>query len=392
MNPRTAAVVVVGGGLVGCAVARALALRGCSVIVAERGRTGAEASSAAAGFLSPQADFASDGPLMRLGIASRDLYPRWARAVARESGVDPHLRRRGMLYVATAAVETRALVARMRWQRQCGWRTERVSARRARALVPGLGPAVRGGVFFPDEASIDNERLAVAVALAARRAGATIVEGCGVRRVRARAGRVVGVDTVHGTLHARSVVLAAGAWAGEIALPRDVVAPPVVPVRGQMVVLRGLPVARPLHGFAGYLAPRADGRVLVGSTYEHAGFDKRTTGEAVRTLLAMAEQLVPASAQAAVDHVYAGLRPGTRDGLPVLGAAPGAAGLWYACGLYRNGILLAPAVAEALAELITGGTTRWSIEAFAPQRRGAPLRRRSSPSAPRARSRDRRRS
>jgi glycine oxidase len=203
---------------------------------------------------------------------------------------------------------------------------------------------------------------------------------------------VVGVDTVQGTLHARSVVLAAGAWAGEIALPRDVVAPPVVPVRGQMVVLRGLAVARPLHGFAGYLAPRADGRVLVGSTYEHAGFDKRTTGHAVRTLLAMAEQLVPASAQAAVDHVYAGLRPGTRDGLPVLGAAPGAAGLWYACGLYRNGILLAPAVAEALAELITGGTTRWPIEAFAPQRRAASLRRRSSPSAPRARSRDRRRS
>ena len=392
MTPRGADVVIVGGGLVGCAVARALARRGCSVIIAERGRTGAEASSAAAGFLSPQADFASDGPLMRLGIASRELYPRFARAVARESGVEPHLRRRGMLYVATSAAEERALRARVRWQRRCGWRAETVSARRARALVRGLGPAVRGGVFFSDDASIDNERLAVAVALAARRAGATIAEGCAVRRVRARGGRVIGVDTAAGRLDADHVVLAAGAWAGDMALPRDVVPPPVVPVRGQMVVLRGLTLERPLHGFAGYLAPRPDGRVLVGSTYEHAGFDKRTTGHAVRTLLAMAERLVPSSAQAAVDHAYAGLRPGSRDGLPVIGAAPGATGLWYACGLYRNGILLAPVVAEALGELITAAGTRWStaIEAFAPARPAAPLRPRSSPSALRARSRGRR--
>jgi glycine oxidase len=384
----------VGGGLVGCAVARALARRGCSVIVAERGRTGAEASSAAAGFLSPQADFALDGPLVRLGIASRDLYPRWARAVARESGVDPQLRRRGMLYVATSAAEERALVARARWQRRCGWRAEHVSARRARTLVSGVGPAVRGGVFFPDDASIDNERLAVAIALAARRAGVTILEGCRVHRVCARNGRTTGVDTAQGPIDADHVVVAAGAWAGELRLPRGVPVPPVVPVRGQMVVLRGLAgvVERPLHGIDGYLAPRADGRVLVGSTYEHAGFEKRTTSHAVRTLLAMAERLVPASAQASVEHAYAGLRPGTRDGLPVVGATPGMDGLWYACGLYRNGILLAPAVAEALGELVTTGTTRWAVEAFTPARRAAPLSSRTRPSALRAHSRDRRRS
>ncbi|HWP65023.1 MAG TPA: FAD-dependent oxidoreductase, partial [Candidatus Limnocylindria bacterium] len=311
MTPRAADVVVVGGGLVGCAVARALAQRGCSVVVAERGRTGAEASSAAAGFLSPQADFATDGPLVRFGVASRALYPRWARALARESGVDPQLRRRGMLYAATSAAEQRGLEARLRWQRRCGWRVEAVSARKARALVPGLGPAVRGGVFFPDDAIIDNERLAVAAALAARRAGATVLEGCAVRHVLARGGRISGVRTTRGRLDAGAVVVAAGAWAGGLVLPRDVPPPPVVPVRGQMVVLRGLAglVDRPLHGYDGYLAPRADGRVLVGSTYEHAGFEKRTTARAVRTLLSMAERLVPAVAEATMESAYAGLRP-----------------------------------------------------------------------------------
>ena len=393
MTRRTADVVVVGGGLVGCALARALTRRRLSVVVLERGHTGREASAAAAGFLSPQADFAVDGPLVRLGMASRDLYPRWARAVRRESGIDPRWRRHGMLWAAVSVAEERALAARAVWQRRCGWRVEHVSRRRARLLVPGLGPAVRSAVFFPDDASIDNERLAVAAALAARRAGAAIVEGCAVRRVLVRAGRTVGVETEQGTVAAPVVVNAAGAWAAGVGVPAGTRPPAVVPVRGQMVVLRGLAgvVDRPLHGRRGYFAPRADGRVLVGSTYEHAGFDKRTTARAVAALLVMAERLVPASASAAVESVYAGLRPGTRDGLPILGAAPGVPGLWYACGLYRNGILLAPVVAEALADLVTTGTTSWAIEAFAPARRTRPLTRRTRPDAARARSRGPRR-
>jgi glycine oxidase len=389
---RSADVVVVGGGLVGCALARELARRRHSVIVLERGRTGREASAAAAGFLSPQADFAGDGPLVRLGMASRDLYPGWARAVAQESGVDPCFRRRGLLVAAITAAEARALAARVVWQRRCGWRAERVSRRRARALVPGVGPAVCGGAYFPDDASIDNERLSVAAALAARRAGATILEGCAAERVLARGGRASGVSTSAGPLAAAAVVVASGAWAGGLGLPRGVRPPAVVPVRGQMVVLRGLAglVDRPLHGRHGYFAPRPDGRVLVGSTYERAGFDKRTTVRGVRGLLAMAERLVPASAGAAIEGAYAGLRPGTPDGLPIVGAAPGHPGLWYACGLYRNGILLAPLVAAAVADLVTTGGTRWAIEPLAPSRPGA-LTRRTRPGAGRARSRGPRR-
>jgi len=391
---RATDVLVVGGGLVGCALARALARRGLVVTLVERGRTGEEASRAAAGLLSPQADFAVDGPLARLGVASRACYPAWARAIARESGVDSDWRRRGMLYAALSLPEARALAARVGWQRRLGWRVERVSARGARALVPGLGPAVRGGVFFPDDAGIDNERLVAAAALAARRAGATILERCAVRRVLARGGHASGVETTRGLLAAPAVVLAAGAWAASVALPRGVPRPAVAPVRGQMIVLRGLAglVDRPLHGRAGYLVPRGDGRVLVGSTYEHVGFDKRVTAGAVAALLAMATRLVPATAHAHVEQAYAGLRPGTSDGLPVVGAAPELAGLWYACGLDRNGILLAPTIADAVADLVATGTTRWPIAAFSPARPAARLTRRTRPDAGRARSRGPRRS
>ena len=393
---RAAGAVVIGGGLAGCALARELAGRGLAVIVFERGHVGREASAAAAGFVSPQADFARDGPLFRLGLASRAAYPRWVRAIARESGLDPALRRHGVVWAATTHADARALGARLVWQRRLGLRARRLSLRGARALVPGLSGPLRGAAFFPDDLSIDNERLVVATALAARRGGARIVEGTSVHGVVARGGRVVGVRTDRGLTAAPVVINAAGAWAAGIAMPRGAAAPAVTPVRGQMVVLGGLRcvVGRPVHATEVYFAPRPDGRLLVGSTYERVGFDKRPTAHAVRTLLGAAERLVPSVAGATLLGAYAGLRPGTPDELPIVGAADEVSGLWYACGLYRNGVLLAPAVAAALADLVTDGVTRWPVAALAPGRfgRAASLNRRTSPRAPRAGRPGRRRS
>src|SRR5688572_26422928 len=223
----------------------------------------------------------------------------------------------------------------------------------------------------------------------ARRAGVALVEGIAVRGITTHRGRATGVRTERGTIAAPIVVNAAGAWAAAVAVPPGVLRPAVVPVRGQMVVLRGLPLARPLHGTDGYLAPRPDGRVLVGSTYERAGFAAQPTAGGVRALLTMAERLVPAVAGASVVGAYAGLRPGNPDGLPLVGAAPGAAGVWYACGLYRNGILLAPAVAAALADLLTTGETAWPVAALAPARL---VSRRTTPRGPGRPRRDLRRS
>jgi glycine oxidase len=228
----------------------------------------------------------------------------------------------------------------------------------------------------------------VAAALAARRARVRIVEGTAVRAVLASRGCVVGVRTDRGRTPTPLVVNAAGAWAAAIAMPRGALVAPVTPVRGQMVVLAGLQdvVDRPVHATDVYLAPRPDGRLLAGSTYERVGFDKRTTARAVRTLLAAAERVVPAVAGATVVGAYAGLRPGNPDGLPIVGPARDVAGLWYACGLYRNGILLAPAVAGALADLVTRGETAWPVAALSPARFGdrASVRGRRSPRALRA--------
>lgn len=237
-------------------------------------------------------------------------------------------------------------------------------------------------MFFPDDHRVNNDRLALAAGLAARRAGVTVHERTRALAIDARGGRVRGVHTEAGRIESRVVVNALGAWAAELRLPAGMQPPPVFPVRGQMIVLRA-PVDRlplPVCGARAYLVPRLDGRILLGSTCERAGFEKRVTMAAAAALLAAAAAMAPGLACATVEGAYAGLRPGTTDDLPILGAAPALAGLFYAAGLYRNGILLAPATAAALADLIVDGRTALPVDAFRPRQR--PSRWRSVSSRP----------
>ena len=368
---RTADVVVVGGGVIGCAIARELARRGVRrVVVVERGEVGAEASRAAAGMVAPQAECEASGPLLRLGVVSRGRYAAWSEALREETGIDVEYRADGILYAALSAADVRVLAARARWQRAAGLRVERLTARAARRLVPALAPGTRGALYFPDDHRVDNERLAVAVGRAAERAGAALLPGTEALAVGARRGRVALVKTRAGRIAAPVVVNAAGAWAGALALPRGVARPPVFPVRGQMLVLRadGPALGRPLYSRRGYLVPRSDGRVLAGSTLERSGYEKRVTAGAAADLLAAAHALVPAVARFGLESAYAGLRPGTPDRRPILGAAPDLPGLFYATGHYRSGILLAPATAEALADLVLAGKTRLPLAGMAPGR------------------------
>ena len=220
------------------------------------------------------------------------------------------------------------------------------------------------------------------MALAARRAGATVLEGTAVVALRARDRRVTGVETANGTITAPIAVNAAGAWAAAIRLPVGV-PPPVFPVRGQMLVLHGerdlLP--RPLYSLRGYLVPRPDGRVLAGSTLERVGFERRVTVCAAGAILAAAHAMAPALGDFAVEGAYAGFRPGTPDRRPILGAAPDLRGLFYATGHYRSGILLAPATAAALADLVLAGRTALPIAGMSPARFTRTARARSRPRA-----------
>jgi glycine oxidase len=369
-SERTADVVVIGGGLIGCALARELARRGARTVLLERAELAGEASRAAAGMVAPQAESERPGPLLRLALESRRLYPEWVASLEAESGLDVEYREDGILYVALGADDARVLSARAAWQRRLGLRVVRLATHDVRRLAAVVAPRVRLALHFPDDHRVNNERLSIAAGVAARRAGVVIRERTRASAILARNGRVSAVVTDRGAIATRVAVNAAGAWAGQVDLPAGVREPPVFPVRGQMLVLRGPPgaLALPLYSRRAYLVPRVDGSVLLGSTRERAGFDKRVTMGAASALLGAATAVAPGLAELSVERLYAGLRPGTPDELPILGAARDLRGLFYAAGLYRSGILLAPATATALADLILDGTTGLPLRGLGPGR------------------------
>jgi glycine oxidase len=356
---------IVGGGLIGCALAAELAARGRRVTVLERGEPGGEASGAAAGMFSPQAEASAPSAFFALSLESRSLYPAWAQTLREETGLDVGYRRCGLLRCVFGGPEAEdgALFASYDWQRRAGLSVEdRAPSTLASELDGRLSRDVRRAVFFPDEATVDPPVLVRAAWLSARRRGVRVRTGVTVRRFRIESGVCVGVETDAGDFAASQTVDAAGAWAAFD--PSCRVSIPVHPVRGQMVRLRveGPPLRTMVRSDEVYAVPRPDGTVLVGSTIELVGFHKAVTAEAVQRLIAGAVALVPELRFAQFVSAWSGLRPGTPDGLPILGAS-GVPGLFLATGHFRNGILLAPITAMAMADLLTGPTAR-DLSAF----------------------------
>ncbi|HET8645933.1 MAG TPA: FAD-dependent oxidoreductase, partial [Vicinamibacteria bacterium] len=236
-----------------------------------------------------------------------------------------------------------------------------------REAEPNVNPAVRGAAYFAGDRRLDNVRLTRALAASAVMRGATLLTGRPVTALALEGGRVAGVRAGREVLAAPTVINASGAWAGRLA--GDPQPPPVEPVRGQIVAFEMAPplLRHVVWSAHGYLVPRADGRLLAGSTLENAGFDKAVTAGGVRAILEMALGIVPALSDVRIADAWAGLRPGTPDGRPVLG--PGALpGLIHAGGLFKDGILLGPLVGEAAADLALGRTPPFDLSSFAPSR------------------------
>ena len=352
-------VILVGGGGIGLACARALAASGRSVLLLERGRTGREATLAAGGMLSPLAEADGPGPFLSLELDSLRRWPAFAEELRAESTLDVELRLEGKLLLALDDEAAARLRARHCWLAAAGFRAEWLEGTQLGEREPAAGPAV-GGLLLPEEGQVDNRMLARALRVAAERAGCRIREGVAVTGVLGERGRARGVRLEDGTeLSADQVVLAAGAWSGSVAgLPRPL---PVRPVKGQMIALRAEAPAPLLRGIvesdACYVIPRRgerEARVWVGATSEEAGFVRGTTAEASGRLHAAAARAVPALTRARVVEAWDGFRPGTPDGLPVLGEDPALAGLIHATGHYRNGILLTPVTAELVAKAALG--------------------------------------
>lgn len=349
-------VAVIGGGLIGCSLALELTRRGATVQVLERGRPAREATWAAGGMLSPLSERLSPGPFLELGLASLDRYPAFVDSVREASGLPVEIVESGKLVVTfdpegvEELWEAHVTGGSLRSGRIC-----RLSRTEILEREPALSPEVRGGLLFRDEGQVNNRLLGRAVSRAAEAAGARIRSGSPVRTIRTTDGRCEGLELQDGTpVNAGSVVVAAGAWSGGIGgLPRPL---PVRPVRGQMVSLdRGASLLETVvETPEAYLIPRRGGPLVVGSTMEDAGFSVETTDSAIGTLVDAARRALPGLANHPPLERWAGLRPGTPDGLPVLGPDPEIQGLYYATGHFRNGILLAPATAETLAASILG--------------------------------------
>lgn len=371
-------VVVIGGGVIGLGIAWRAAQAGVRVVLADPEPRGG-ASWAAAGMLAPVTEVGyGEEPLLRLNLRGARRWPSFAAELAEATGDDLGFHTSGTLLVALDADDNAALTPVHDYQLELGLSARRLRGRELRGLEPLLTPAVRGGVLAEGDHRVDPRAVTGALLDAARDAGATFAD----RRVIGLAtagGRATGVHLDDGTLvSADHVVLAAGCWSGGVeGVPAGLV-PPVRPVKGQIVTVRDpsgrrfmeRTVRGMVRGQTVYLVPRDDGRVVIGATVEEQGFDTRVTAGGVSRLLRDGAALVPGIEELDLLEARAGLRPGSPDNLPMIGES-GLPGLAVATGHFRNGMLLAPVTADAVAALLTEGAVPDWAQAAAPARFGA---------------------
>jgi glycine oxidase len=365
-----AEVIVIGGGIVGCACAYELARRGARVALLEYGKTGMQATNAAAGMLAPLTETHDPGPMLEFGVRALREYPALVSELQAACGFDLELRLEGILKVAFDDEHGAAMRRRYAWQRELGFALEWLDAALCREIEPRLGARAIAGVFSASEGSVSNQAVTLALERAAIAQGAIVHQRAGVRSFVRSDGRVTGARTLDGALHrADAFVLAAGARSGKLAKALGVTLP-VRPMRGQMIALGGMrtPIRHPVWGPDGYLVPRANGLVFAGATVEDVGFRRRTTVAALRRLRAMASALVPQLRAATQHFAWAGLRPGSPDGLPMIGTLPGAENVIAATGHFRNGILLGPLTGRVVAEALVSGDWSAVPPAFDPAR------------------------
>lgn len=333
----------------------------------EPGPIAGAATPASAGMLAPFAEAKPDDPLLGFAVRARDRYDELAPELLEETGIDIGLWREGVLQVALSAQDVTRLRETMAWQRQQGFAVEWLDPEEVRERLPGIAPDCLGAAVALEDGALEPSRLRDALLASAVQSGATIVTNERVTRLVIEDDRVVGVDTNVTRRPAGAILVAAGCWSGTLAgLPRPL---SVEPIRGQMAALEW-PPEEPravVFGGGGYVVQR-EGEALAGSTMEHAGFLAAVTTEGLQRVFTAMHRLYPALDEGKVRRTWAGLRPGTPDGNPILGSDPGVEGLWYATGHGRNGILLAAMSGDLVADLYTGTPIELDLSALTPAR------------------------
>ena len=371
-NPQTRYdAIVVGGGVIGLASAWRAARRGARVAVLEREHPAAGATGVAAGMLAPVGEASwGEESLLQLNLESLRRWPEFAAELEEDASEPVGYAECGALHVALDRDEAAALARRYELHQRLGLDSEWLRGSECRRLEPGLATGATAGLHAPREASVDPRRLSAALLAGLEGNGAEVHSGA----------RVVGADAEPGvwrlgvadgrSFEAASVILAAGCWSGADWLPTEA-RPPIRPVKGEILALRGPredPVCeRIVAGERVYMVPREDGRLLVGATVEERGFDTTVTAGGVHELLREAYRVLPEIAELELLESSAGLRPGTPDNSPLIGAGA-LPGLIVATGHYRNGVLLAPITADSVAALLAGDETPADLAPFSPLR------------------------
>ena len=362
-------VIIAGGGVIGCSIAYYLSKAGAEVVLLERGEVGGEASGAAAGMLIAPFEDASSRDFRAFQNASLAAYPAFIEEIESRSGIDVEHRICGIVRTARTEARAKALKAMARRRTKDIPGLEWVESDVLRGLEPGLSPDVLGAAYSPADSNVNPGLLTQALAEASEALGAEVWRGVAFTGFLGRGRRLEGARTSAGPVRADAIVLAAGPWT-ELLARRVNVHLPTPPMRGQMIAYRSTAVRHAVWGEDGYLVPKPRGFTFAGATVEDAGFRKHTTDRGLSEMRRAAAGLVPALKYAEVASTWAGLRPGSADGLPVMGRIPGRDNVYVAAGHFRNGILLAPVTGRLMTQLICEGRPEIDLRPFRPERFG----------------------
>lgn len=370
--PARVDVAIIGGGIIGLSIGWHLAARGLEVAVFEARQAGSGASAAATGMLAAAAELEPGGEaLLGLALESQGLWRDFRDTLEADAGQPIDYRPEGTLVVAVGRDETDRLRFRHELQRRAGLDTQWLPGSDVRALEPGLRPAITGGLFCPADHQVDPILTLKALRRAFQCRGGHLIETCDVDELATEGGRVIGVVAQGRLCGAKNVVLATGPVAGSAAWLPPELRLPVRPLKGQSLALRPRGGAAPLSHVLWttdiHLAPKSDGRLILGATVEEAGFDPAITAGGVFALLDGTRRVLPGIEDMAVEAVWTGFRPTSDDDAPILGETP-LAGLSVAAGHHRNGYLLAPVTAQAIGDLIVTGRMRGAAQKFGMER------------------------
>lgn len=373
-NHRSFEVAVIGGGIIGLSLARALKKRGANsiAVIESNNEVGIEASWAAGGMLAPQSEADQANAFFKLACASRDLYSSFAEELLEETGIDIELEKTGTLYLAFSEEDFNNIERRYGWQTNAGLQVEKLTANEARGMEPLVSENVSGALRFPEDVQVENRLLVKALKMSCEKFVVEILTDTKVNALLIENKQITGVETSKGIVRAEKIIIACGAWVSFLKFTGDSIqTPEIEPVRGQMLCFKASnsgKIRHVIYSPRGYVVPRLDGRIIAGSTSERAGFEKQVTCEGIHAITEIAIEIAPPLGRFPLVDYWSGLRPTSSDRMPIIGASGNVKGLYYAAGHYRNGILLAPITAELLTEEIASGNKQTLLKDFAPDK------------------------